>query len=85
MKNVIIAEKPSVGREYARILGVTGDGKGGFIENDKWIVTWTVGHLVSMSYPEKYDETLKKWELTTLPFIPDKFKYEVIKERVSII
>ena len=60
MKHLIVAEKPSVGREYARVLGVTGKEQNGYIENDKWIVTWTVGHLITMSYPEKYNENLKE-------------------------
>ena len=53
-KSIIIAEKPSVGREYAKALGVVGSDTNGYIENDRWIVTWTVGHLITMSYPEKY-------------------------------
>lgn len=80
-KSIIIAEKPSVGMEYAKVLGVTSNGKtNGYLENDKWIVTWTVGHLVTMSYPEKYDPALKEWKLDTLPFLPDQYKYEIIKE-----
>ena len=79
-KSIIIAEKPSVGMEYAKVLGVTSNGKtNGYLENDKWIVTWTVGHLVTMSYPEKYDPALKEWKLDTLPFLPDQYKYEIIK------
>ena len=67
--------------EYAKVLGVTSNGKtNGYLENDKWIVTWTVGHLVTMSYPEKYDPALKEWKLDTLPFLPDQYKYEIIKE-----
>ena len=57
-KNIIIAEKPSVGQEYAKALGVSGGGTNGYLEDDRWIVTWTVGHLVTLSYPEKYDESL---------------------------
>ena len=79
-KSIIIAEKPSVGQEYARVLGVTGSSNEGYMENDRWIVTWTVGHLITMAYPEKYDESLKEWKLDTLPFIPEKYKYETIKE-----
>lgn len=78
-KSIIIAEKPSVGMEYARILGVS-DKKNGYLESERWIVTWTVGHLITMSYPEKYDESLKEWSLNTLPFLPESYKYEVIKE-----
>lgn len=79
-KSIIIAEKPSVGQEYAKVLGVTGDLKEGYMENERWIVTWTVGHLITMSYPEKYDSSLKEWKLETLPFIPDRYKYETNKE-----
>lgn len=79
-KNIIIAEKPSVGREYARVLGVMGSAVNGYLESDRWIVTWTVGHLVTMAYPEKYDAALKEWKLETLPFIPKQYKYEPIKE-----
>ena len=78
-KNIIIAEKPSVAREYASALGVSGTSHtDGYIENDKWIVTWSVGHLISMSYPEKYDISLKEWREETLPFLPDMYKYEII-------
>lgn len=77
MKNIIIAEKPSVAMEYAKALGVSNK-HDGYLESDNWIVTWTVGHLISMSYPEKYSEELKKWDLEHLPFIPEKYKYEVI-------
>lgn len=79
-KSIIIAEKPSVGTEYAKILGVPIAGREGYFENERWIVTWTVGHLVTMSYPEKYDDDLKEWRLETLPFIPEKYKYETIAE-----
>ncbi|HCC08249.1 MAG TPA: DNA topoisomerase III [Clostridiales bacterium] len=77
-KNLYIAEKPSVALEFARVLGITGPKRNGYIESESSVVTWCVGHLVNMSYPEKYDEELKKWRLETLPFIPDDFKYEVI-------
>ena len=71
-KSVIIAEKPSVAQEYARVLGVhSKNHTDGYLENDKWIVTWTVGHLVTMSYPERYDAALKDWSLDTLPFLPE--------------
>ncbi|MDY4838384.1 MAG: DNA topoisomerase [Lachnospiraceae bacterium] len=80
-KNIIIAEKPAIAQDYAKVLGVVNSNKtNGYIENDKWIVTWTVGHLVSMSYPEKYDPALKNWSLETLPFLPDKYLYEVIQD-----
>ena len=75
-KTLIITEKPSVGREYAEILGVGGS-YDGYIENEQYIITWCVGHLITMSYPEKYDDSLKKWRLETLPFLPDKYRYEV--------
>lgn len=77
-KKVIIAEKPSVAKEFARVLKVNGKSSDGYIESDEYIVTWCVGHLITMSYPEKYDEKLRSWNLSTLPFIPKEFKYEVI-------
>lgn len=77
-KRVFIAEKPSVAQEFARILKVNARRGDGFLESEDTIVTWCVGHLVTMSYPEVYDESLKKWSLDTLPFLPDKFLYEVI-------
>jgi DNA topoisomerase III len=79
MKDLFIAEKPSVAAEFARVLGVGGSRRNGYIEDDKYIVTWCVGHLVTMSYPDKYDEKLKRWSTATLPFIPKEFKYEVIE------
>lgn len=79
MKKVIITEKPSVAREFAKILKINGKNNNGCIESDEYIVTWCVGHLVTMCYPEKYDEKLKYWNLSTLPFIPQEFKYEVIE------
>lgn len=78
MKRLFIAEKPSVAQEFARILGVNGRRGDGFLESDDTVVTWCVGHLVTMSYPEVYDEKYKKWDRATLPFIPDHFLYEVI-------
>ena len=77
-KSLIITEKPSVAMEFAKVLGISGQRKDGYIESDKWIITWCVGHLVTMSYPEKYDENLKFWRLDTLPFIPKEWKYEII-------
>ena len=77
-KKLIITEKPSVAMEFAKVLDIKGIRKNGYIESDEWIITWCVGHLVTMSYPEKYDENLKFWRLDTLPFIPDKWKYEII-------
>lgn len=77
-KRLFIAEKPSVAQEFARILKVNGRRGDGYLESEDTIVTWCVGHLVTMSYPEVYDEALKKWSLDTLPFLPEKFLYEVI-------
>ena len=77
-KKLLITEKPSVAMEFAKVLNVNGTRKNGYIESNEWIITWCVGHLVTMSYPEKYDENLKFWRLDTLPFIPKDWKYEVI-------
>ncbi len=77
-KRLFIAEKPSVAQEFARILKVNARRGDGYLESGDTIVTWCVGHLVTMSYPEAYDEALKKWTLETLPFLPDTFRYEVI-------
>ena len=76
---LIITEKPSVAREFAKALKLNAINKGSFLESGEWIITWCVGHLVTMSYPEKYDENLKFWRLDTLPFMPKEYKYEVIK------
>ena len=76
---LIITEKPSVAREFAKALKINTTNKGSYIESSEWIITWCVGHLVTMSYPEKYDENLKFWRLDTLPFMPKEYKYEVIK------
>ena len=78
-KKLLITEKPSVAMEFAKVICQNGQRKNGFIESNDWIITWCVGHLVTMSYPEKYDENLKLWRLDTLPFIPKEWKYEVIK------
>lgn len=77
-KKLLITEKPSVAMEFAKVLGGNGQRKDGYIESNEWIITWCVGHLVTMSYPEKYDEKLKFWRLDTLPFIPTDWKYEII-------
>ena len=77
-KNILITEKPSVAMEFAKVLNVKANRKDGYIEDENWIITWCVGHLVTMSYPEKYDEKLKFWRLDTLPFIPKEYKYEVL-------
>ena len=78
-KSLYIAEKPSVAREFAKALQLKASNKDGYMESSDAIVTWCVGHLVTMSYPEAYDEKMKKWSLETIPFIPDEFKYEVIE------
>lgn len=78
MKKLFIAEKPSVAAEFAKALKVPIGRKNGYLEGDSVIVTWCVGHLITMSYPEKYDEKFKRWSLDTLPFLPKEFKYEVI-------
>lgn len=78
MKNLYIAEKPSVAREFAKALKVNGGKHDGYIEDENSIVTWCVGHLVTMSYPEVYDPALAKWSMNTIPFIPEQFRYEVI-------
>lgn len=89
MKKLFIAEKPSVAKQFAEALGVaTGGGNRGYLENQDYIFTWCVGHLISMSYPEKYDEELKKWRMEPLPFIPKEYLYEVIpsvKEQFSVV
>lgn len=77
-KKLFIAEKPSVAQEFAKVLKVNGRRGDGFIESAEYIVTWCVGHLVTMSYPEAYDPAYAKWSFETLPFIPEKYKYEVI-------
>lgn len=80
MKDLFIAEKPSVAAQFADALGVTARRSNGYIEDDAHVITWCVGHLVTMSYPEKYDMRLKRWSLETLPFLPDEFKYELIED-----
>lgn len=77
-KHLLITEKPSVAMEFAKALGLNATRKDGYLESNDWIITWCVGHLVTMSYPEKYDENLKQWRLDTLPFIPKEYKYEII-------
>ena len=77
-KKLIITEKPSVAMEFSKALKINVTRKNGYLESDNWIITWCVGHLVTMSYPDKYDEKLKLWRLDTLPFIPKEWKYEII-------
>ena len=79
-KSLYIAEKPSVAQEFAKALKQNMQRRDGYLESETSIVTWCVGHLVTMSYPEKYDPALKRWSLETLPFLPENFKYEVIPE-----
>ena len=78
-KKLLITEKPSVAMEFSKALKINATRKDGYLESEEWIITWCVGHLVTMSYPEKYDESLKVWRLDTLPFIPKEWKYEIIK------
>lgn len=88
MKNLYIAEKPSVARQFADVLGVKGNAGNGYLESDKAIVTWCVGHLITMSYPDAYDPVLKKWDLATIPFIPTEYKYEILpntKKQFNIV
>lgn len=87
-KKIIIAEKSSVAMTYASVLGVSSPRQNGYIENDEWIVTWARGHLVTMSYPQRYDDEYKNWKLEDLPFIPERYLYEVLpdtKEQFEII
>ena len=79
-KKLLITEKPSVAMEFVKALKINATRKNGYLESDEWIITWCVGHLVTMSYPEKYDENLKMWRLETLPFIPKEWKYEIIPQ-----
>ena len=78
-KSLYIAEKPSVAQQFAAALKISGRRADGYIESDAAIVTWCVGHLVTMSYPEAYDPVYKRWSLQTLPFLPKEFKYQVIE------
>ena len=77
-KALYIAEKPSVAMEFAKALKISAKRRDGYMESDEAVITWCVGHLVTMSYPEEYDPALKRWSMETLPFIPKEFKYEVI-------
>ena len=79
-KAVFIAEKPSVAKEFAKALKLNTASKDGYLESEKAIVTWCVGHLVNMSYPESYDEKMKRWSFDTIPFIPTVYKYQVIDD-----
>ena len=87
-KQLFIAEKPSVAAEFAKALKVNGGRRDGYLESDQYVVTWCVGHLITMSYPEVYDPALKKWSLNTIPFFPEEWKYEVIgsvKKQFAIV
>ena len=87
-KKLFIAEKPSVAAEFAKALGMSGKRLDGYMESEQYVVTWCVGHLVTMSYPEAYDPKLKKWSMQTLPFIPHVFRYEIIpsaKKQYTIV
>lgn len=87
-KSLYIAEKPSVAQEFAKALKLSTRRKDGYLEGEEAVVTWCVGHLVTMSYPEAYDPSLKRWSLETLPFIPEKFRYEVtpaVKKQYEIV
>lgn len=79
MKKIIIAEKPAIGRTYAQVLGAYNKEEG-YMENDEWIVTWSIGHLVTLCYPEEYDPELKHWSMDTLPFLPETYHYRVIDD-----
>lgn len=78
MKTLLITEKPSVAREFARILSVSQSPNNGYFENQDYVITWCVGHLITMTLPDGYDPSLKKWSLATLPFLPKQYRYEVI-------
>ena len=87
-KSLFIAEKPSVAKEFANALKLNAASKDGYLEGNNTIITWCVGHLVTMSYPEVYDSALKKWSFQTLPFLPEKYLYEVIgssKKQYTIV
>ena len=88
MKKLFIAEKPSVAKEFANALKVNTRQRDGYLEGDDVVVTWCVGHLVTMSYPDAYDPSLKKWSKETIPFCPEKYRYEVIpgvKKQYNIV
>ena len=87
MKKVIITEKPSVGQEFAKVLDV-GNKKDGYIENEEWIITWSIGHLVGMLYPQDYNEKYKQWNILDLPFLPKEYKYGVlstVKKQYNVV
>src|SRR4051812_3696020 len=75
-KTLVVAEKPSVAEDYARALGGQFEKHEGFLESDRYVVSWAVGHLVGLAAPEDYDAGLKRWSIKTLPILPDHFKLE---------
>ena len=77
-KSVFIAEKPSVARQFAEALKLKTKSFDGYLESENTIITWCLGHLITMSYPDAYDAKYKKWSFATLPFLPEQYKYEVI-------
>ena len=79
-KKLVITEKPSVAQEFAGALHVSGKKMSGSIEDDTWVITWCVGHLIRLAYPDKYDPALKAWRMDALPFLPETYHYEVIPE-----
>lgn len=79
-KKLIITEKPSVAREFASVLHVSGEKMNGSIEDDTWVITWCIGHLIRLAYPDKYNPVLREWRLDVLPFLPETYQYEVIPE-----
>lgn len=88
MKQLYITEKPSVAREFSKAIQGNFQSKNGYMESNTAVITWCVGHLVTMSYPDAYDSTLKRWTLETLPFMPKEFKYELIpsvKDQFNIV
>ena len=76
-KSLFIAEKPSVAQQFADALKVNGSRRDGYIEAQDTVITWCVGHLITMCYPDAYDPSLKRWSLATLPFLPREYKYQV--------
>ncbi|MEL7598409.1 MAG: DNA topoisomerase, partial [Clostridiaceae bacterium] len=82
-KSLYVTEKPSVAMEFVKLLKVKGTKGDGFIEGENEVFTWCVGHMVTMSYPEAYNEKLKKWSLDTIPFLPQEYKYEIISAVVK--
>ena len=79
MKSLVIAEKPSVARDIARVLHCTQKGNG-ILEGKEYVVTWALGHLVTLADPEEYDKKYMKWDMETLPMMPDKMKLVVIRQ-----